>query len=128
MVGAVLFSQMTSSNPTPCLCHYGERWREERQADRGPLSVRAARAALLRPSSTPEGSPGFYVPPSDWTPGRSERLGRESYFVNSLLDSLNSQFRFAFAKLPRRAFFNLQDFRSTNLMKTYYLCHLFPFS
>src|SRR5260221_4668455 len=30
--------------------------------------------------------------------------------------------------LPRWAFFNLQDFRSTNLMKTYYLCHLFPFS
>src|SRR5258708_40279397 len=51
--------------------HYGERWPEERQADRGPLAVRAARAALLRPSSTLEGSPGFYVPPSDWTPVRS---------------------------------------------------------
>jgi hypothetical protein len=43
-------------------------------------------------------------------------------------DSLNSQFRFAFARLPRRGFFNLQDVKSTNLMKTYYLCHLFPFS
>src|SRR4029077_2946126 len=84
MVGAVLFSQMTSSNPSPCLRHYGERWPEERQADRGPLSVRAARAALLRPSSTLEGNPGFYVPPSDWTPVRSERLRRESYYVNSL--------------------------------------------
>ncbi len=42
-------------------------------------------------------------------------------------DSLNSQFRFALARLPRRGFFNLPDFRSTNLMKTYYLCHLFSY-
>jgi len=58
---------------------------EERQADRGPLSVRAARAALLHPSSTLEGSPGFYVPPSDWTPvPENERFVHADAFAEAL--------------------------------------------